>query len=375
MDHFEIIKNNSDLLVEDKRIKKTIDDLGLKLANRSDVEAPNIERQEKGVEANGPEFFNNQFEKEGFKIVQPMNIVDKKIKTLFVVSGVQILDPIIHDNAEIVDQKIFIAQPVIRTQFLPQVQEGSLTSFVNLTANSVNKSYEEHVGTINKWLLILENLGFSREKFSAQVSRNKNLWDRRRFENDFMGIYYNSIEIGEASYIEKMPQDNRPPISISDVGFGVERMNFSLCGKTFDDYYKKELPIKIIDSSRTLALLAGSGAKPGNNGQGYRVRLFSKNFVRENMNVGAKAADIFKLAYKQWSRWTKLPLSMQETLDILLPEYDRNFNREILDFLHVNQVKIELDINQSTDDFVIQLIKTGSVDKKLIDNIYKLYAK
>jgi len=375
MNHFEVIKSDQELLNHNKRMEKTIDDLGFKLADLSESVNFDSEKRDRGLNIDSPEYFNDSFYKHGFKIIQPMSVVDGNIKTLFAVSGVQVLDPIIHDNAEIIDNKIFIAQPVIRTQFLPQVQEGSLTSFINLTANNINGSYEDHVASINGWITILTDLGFSKEKFSVKISHNKNLWGKKEFENEFIGIYYNGIEIGEASYIEKMPQDDRPPISISDVGFGMERMNFSLCGKTLNDYYDKELPIKVIDGSRTLTLLVGSGVKPGNNGREYRVRLFSKNFVRENMGVGANPSDIFKLSYEQWSKWTKLPLSMQETLDILLLEYDRNFNSEILNFLQDHNINVKIDINQKTGNFINQLIRTGSVDEKLVNNIYKLYAK
>jgi len=375
MEHFETIKKGQKLLDQNSRLRTSIEELGLKLMNGADAEPQFEEIEEEGFEIDSPDYFNEAFKKEGFKVAQPIGIVNERVHTLFTVSGIQILDPIIHDGAEISDQKIFVAQPVIRTQFLPQVEEGSLTSFINLTAASINESYAEHFFTIKKWLAIMEEMGFSKEKISVRVSHNKNKWGKREFENEFIGIYYNNVEIGEASYIEKMPQNNRPSISISEVAFGKERMNFSLGGKTFGDYLMQGASIKIIDSARTLTLLAGSGVKPGNRGREYRTRLFSKNFVRENMNAGVSPEDIFKLSYDRWLKWIKLPLNLERTIDILLTEYDRNFNRETLNFLALNKVNIEMNVNQPTERFMKQLNKTGSVDTRLIDNIYKLYAR
>jgi repressor of nif and glnA expression len=82
---------------------------------------------------------------------------------------------VIHDE-EGVPEKFFVAQPVLRTQFLPTVSEGSLTSFNNISTVMVNRGYEEHVDAIRLWLNMLEEKGFDENDISVKVSRNKNRW-------------------------------------------------------------------------------------------------------------------------------------------------------------------------------------------------------
>jgi hypothetical protein len=303
-----------------------------------------------------------------------LGIVNNKVKTLFTVSGVQLIDPVIHDGEDI-PEKFFIAQPVLRTQFLPTVSEGSLTSFNNISTVMVNRGYEEHVDAIKLWLNMLKEMGFEEDDISVNVSKNKNRWGEKEFINEVISVLYKGIEMGEASFVDSMPQNTREPLNISDIGFGLERMNYALTGKTFNNEKEDPLPVDIIDCSRTLALLIGSGVIPSNKAQGYRVRLFSKNFVSKNLEYGVNPRDLLENSYREWAKWTNLPISKEDFLEKAMKEYDRNFNREILDGLQGAGHDIEVDINQSVDAFFAQIKNSGFNDLSLLKKIYDKYPK
>jgi hypothetical protein len=175
MNHFENIDINRKAMNSSDRLKSTVDILNLKLSE----DRPDVENKILGSEGRdaikSPEDLNEYFGSKGFEIREPLGIVNDKVKTLFTISGVQLIDRVIHDE-EGVPEKFFVAQPVLRTQFLPTVSEGSLTSFNNISTVMVNRGYEEHVDAIRLWLNMLEEKGFDENDISVKVSRNKNRW-------------------------------------------------------------------------------------------------------------------------------------------------------------------------------------------------------
>jgi alanyl-tRNA synthetase len=375
MNHFENISMNQEAMRGNDRLNKTISSLNLKLDNEGKLfsnEKMGEKNQERIV---SPELLNKYFESKGFKIEKPLALVNNEIKTFFTISGIQKLDPIIHKERMLPENKFFIAQPVLRTQFLETVTEGSLTSFNNISTIMVNEGYEKHVEAFEQWFEMLTNNGFLEKDIFIQVSKNKNRWGEKEFYNEVISVLYKGIEIGEASYIDSMPQDTRPDLSISDIGFGVERMNYSLTGKTFDSEKENSVPVSVVDFSRSLILLAASGVKPSNKAQGYRARLFSKRFVNQNIEHMINPKEFLDISYDEWSKWIDLPISKEESLKIVMKEYDRNFNREILNGLQAEGNNIEIDINQITESFVRQIKTSGFKDLLLLNSLYEKYPK
>lgn len=373
MNHFENIDTDQELIKNSRRLMSTVEVLNLKLYG-DEPDNKNILKDKEKEAIKSPDFFKEYFGNKGFEIREPLGIVNNKVKTLFTVSGIQLIDPVIHDEENIPD-KFFVAQPVLRTQFLPTVSEGSLTSFNNISTVAVNRGYDEHVTSFKSWLEMLKERGFNEKEISVKVAKNKNRWGEKEFINEVISVLYKGVEIGEASYIDSMPQNSREPLNISDIGFGLERMNYALTGKTFNNDNENSLPVDIVDSSRTLALLIGSGVFPSNKAQGYRVRLFSKNLVSKNIVYGLNPKDLFNSSYEEWSKWINLPINNVDFLEKAMEEYDRNFNREILNVLQGAGYNIELNINQNVDDFVAQIKNSGFKDLSLLKKIYDKYKR
>ena len=91
----------------------------------------------------GQEELKRYFLKKGYNCLKPHSIVNNN-DTVFVSAGIQ---PILKDYREAKlngFEKIYIAQPVIRTQFANSVSEGSSIAFVNLTTSGFNITEEKH---------------------------------------------------------------------------------------------------------------------------------------------------------------------------------------------------------------------------------------
>lgn len=321
-----------------------------------------------------PEFLKSFFEKAEFKNISSKSIINENGLTLFISAGVQVLDPIIHDEKEIFAEKIYIAQPVFRTQFIPKISEGVSSSFINIATEMVDKTPEEHFHALDRWMELLNILGLNKENIILKSIERYDKWGKRKFLQKILKIYYGDLEIGDALYID-MPQDSRENILISDIGFGLDRIKWLLSdNKSYfqtiapDNEAFLNLDRKTIDYTRTLSLLAGFGVKPSNNEHGYRFRQLSKLLVKTNLGKKINLNNLIKLWYNDWQKWTNFPISEEDIEKIINMENERNLNREILDILKEDYPDVDIDINQSTDK-IIKLLKGTSVDEKYLQEV------
>ena len=100
------------------------------------------------------EFFKNN----NYQLINPFNIVNNK-DTVFYSAGIQpllleYLDGNISNN-----QKVFIAQPVIRTQYLNSLDEGISLAFINGTTSSFNLTQNEYEKLVSDWLDFFYQIG------------------------------------------------------------------------------------------------------------------------------------------------------------------------------------------------------------------------
>ena len=73
------------------------------------------------------------FSEHDYDILKPVNVVNNK-DTVFITAGIQpILSKYLDSNLN--SKKVYIAQPVLRTQYLDCISEGSSIAFVNLTTS------------------------------------------------------------------------------------------------------------------------------------------------------------------------------------------------------------------------------------------------
>lgn len=323
-----------------------------------------------------PKYLETYFERNGFSILQPKPIINKTGITLFISAGVQHLDDVIYKEANYCDVPQFVAQPVLRSQFVKSVGEGSSTSFINICTEKVNPRVQEHFSYLEKWLELLDKMGLKKENISFQLQNTETKWADKKFKSDKIKIFYDGLEIGVALYNTDLPQNNRDPLCFSDIGFGLERIKWILQGGQYFNVFNittKEHEVKnpiILNHILTMALLAGSGIKPANKEHGYRLRLFSKKFISENIKEHLEIEELAGNAYRYWSNWINLPVSENEALLLIQKENERNFNRELLNSLKLKYVDVDIDINQSTEK-VLKLLRGTSVDKDYLIKLYK----
>ncbi|MFA5750025.1 MAG: hypothetical protein WC895_02285 [Candidatus Shapirobacteria bacterium] len=319
---------------------------------------------------NNPFFLKNIFTQLGFNSIEPLPIVNAKGNTLFVSAGVQIIDDIIHNDGIITEKPKFVIQPVLRTQYIDGVSEGSSTSFINISTEAVNIDPKEHFCFLQQWLKIFIDLGMEKDKFTFKSRHIDKTWGNKTFNGFELFIYYDGLEIGDGSFNYNVAQNTRGDINFSDIGFGLERVKWILSGgsyfDTFTTVYKNQLTLPSLAYANTLSLLSGSGLKPSNKEYGYRFRLFSKRFVDEVKGKCFELDNLFNENYKYWSNWTKLQISESESLSIIRKENSRNFNRLLLDELLKKFNDVNLDINLPTNEIIKRLSHT-SVDTKTLE--------
>lgn len=300
------------------------------------------------------------FEANNYLIKDPIPLVLQNGTTLFVSAGIQVLEKVIHEEAEYPETPIFVNQPVLRTQFLGNNAIESHTSFHNITTLDINISFENHVEHIKKWIEYLISVGFEKGKILLQIIESTPRIGNIKYSNIVVKIFYGGLEIGDAVYIPSMPQKSRPSFSISDIGFGLERLQHNP---------EKDNTVEN-DCLKTLALLSISGVEPSNRNQGYRFRLFSKEFVsRCKLDFGKMLREFSKIEnyIDLWSIPTG-NINRNNLSEKIKIECERNFNREILNYLKAEfNYDHNIEINQPTKNFLIQLINIGDEPKEFWD--------
>ena len=304
------------------------------------------------------------FESRDFKIAEPIPLKMEGATTLFVSAGIQILEGVIHKEEELPDVPIFINQPVLRSQFLGSSAIESHTSFINLATLDIDVNMEKHFDHLKDWISYLILSGFKKEDFLIQIKEDSPKIGDIEYKNIVAKVFYGGLEVGDAVFVPSLPQKTRHHFSISDIGFGLERLNHN----------PETTNIVEIDCLKTLALLCLSGVEPSNNNHGYRFRMFSKRLVSECELDYLKLTKILEATSGFIEYWTQLGVSTSidadKATDLVLKECNRNFNREILNLLRKeHDYQKEIDINQTTVNFVSQLERIGDKTKDFWDLI------
>lgn len=329
--------------------------------------------QENVLRLSTPDFIKAYFETKDYRIVESKELVNPKGTTLFICAGVQVLDNVIHNDDKVPEGKLFVAQPVLRTQFMDQIKEGISTSFVNIATEIVNPSVDEHFKALEEWLNFLQLLGLQRSNFFFLLTQKDRKWGDKKLKSQDFRIRYNGFSLGSAIFLYDIPKKQRQNLQISDIGFGLERLRWMLGGGSYTDHLipgqkLSNFDDQVLDYARTLALLAGSGVIPSNNEQGYRFRKFSKLLVARNISCHHDLQFLLESFYNYWERWAKLEVSLEESLERIRKENERNFNRELINRLIRTYPDVGIDINLPTKD-VIKALKGTSVELEVLKKI------
>lgn len=296
----------------------------------------------------------------GFNSVPSRNISNSDGHTDLIIAGVQMFDDIIHQNKEVREEKMFVAQPSVRMQFQEHVQsqEGISTSFVNVCTEKMGGGFDNHLEAVDHWCGVLSKLGLHMNDLVIIMRTSEKDWGTGPFVAIELFFVYGGLELGDAAYL-LIPQASRGPLPISDIGFGLERIVWAM-NKT-ESYFDVITPWtfdgqrEMFDSCRTLALLAISGVKASNKGPGLQFRRFAKTLSEKYYGE-----DIFQIVlhyFDYWERFTKPSVSKVEALYAIRLEVERFVNLKIAETM-----KLPPPREETTGAYFNRLVYTHSVD-------------
>jgi len=311
----------------------------------------------------------NYFVATGLDVNVPQNIANLHGKTDLIVAGVQIFDSIIHQNLPVKKGNMFIAQPCVRMKFQPQVakSEGTSTSFINICTEEMEGTFDDHLCNIDHWLTILSKLGLHMNNFTIVLRTSTKNWGTGEFVALEIFFSYGGLELGDASYFS-IPQTTRSAISISDIGFGLERITWAV--NKIDSYYDLLSPWTILstkeifDSCRTVTLLAINGVRASNKGPGLQLRRLAKIISSKSYNEDIYY--LFRYYFDYWSNFIQPSKDIEEVIQILRLEIERFINLSISKTYKLPVPRVE-----TTEEYLNRLVNDFNIHPKKIIEILK----
>lgn len=316
-----------------------------------------------------PDYIKKFFIDNGYKYFKPFSIINNQ-DTVFISAGIQPLLKSARENQILDCEKVYLPQPVIRTQYSESIEEGSSIAFTNVTTATFNNSEEEHLKMVKDWYNFLNEIGISKNNISTLSDVYETRWDDLDLIGKRTFHYYNNLEIGDTTFFSKIAKNGKS-ISVktmSDLGFGLERLRWRATNKSYYNLYNKfdEIDLKVKAYLSALALLAVNEVKPSNKNAGYRVRLFSKKLINiiEGRSLNVQELKYLEECIIYWKLWQEKDYDNKE---IIINELTRNGNRFILDMLSEEGYKnlTGININISREEFNKRLRFSGVPEERI----------
>ena len=378
----DFIVEGLNLVTDDKAESKGF--LKLKSNPITEVETSenDIERKER-VLLDSPEKFGAYFE--GIDIENPDKMCRPKgDTTYFTTAGVQRIETILREEGKLERRKFVIAQPSIRSQFMDKVKDGTSTSFVNLSVESIVSTPDEFIDLSNQLIKMVIDQGASRDGLEFKIEEVFDKWGDRKFTKTVLTIYFKETEVGECVYIHDYSSSKTEKVAVSDISFGVERLNWALGNSInyfpeFNDFYSETVDsnkiTSVIDCIRTAVLMAGEGIKPSHHDPGYRLRQLLKRFVSRNQIIDFDATKLARTAFAYWEKWGFKPsVPIDEVVEIINLENVRSYNVLILSMLEKEGgPRININVSQPTNRLLEQINR--SLPKEIVSAINNIIKK
>ena len=310
------------------------------------------------------------FQGNNYQVVNPFNIVNNK-DTVFYSAGIQpLLFEYINGNLPD-DENLFIAQPVIRTQYLDSLDEGTSLAFINGTTSRFNLSQKDYDKLVKDWLEFFYQIGLKKDNITMMNDYYEDNWNNIDLAGSRTFYYYNNIEIGDTTFFTKVSSGKID--SMCDLGFGIERIRWCLNNNSYYNLYIDSN--KLLPRTRALisaiSLLSVCNVIPSNKNSGYRARLFSKKLaeVLESKKLNELELRYLKECLAYWKEWQKV--NSEIDISVIINEYERNCNANIINLLAKEGYKVNrLNINLPWDDMQKRLYSAG-VSRERIKRIIR----
>jgi len=324
-----------------------------------------------------PKYLSSVFTKGGFSPAEPKNIVNTGGTTMFTSAGIQVLEDVFHHSQPLPKNSLYVAQPVFRTQYMSTPGEGYCSSFINIATLSAGQTAEQHISHIEFWFNFLLTNGFKENGFQFISEQSAEKWGDKKIIIDILRINYKGLPIGDANFIASFPQLDRDPFTVSDIGFGLERIRWIMAGGSFwKGIYSSDtadVDIPTLDAYNTIALLTGCGVTPSHNEAGYRLRKLSKQVVAAQ---GGNYSNLERLAegqHERWSKWTALSHGKEEVWSVMEEEHRRNLHSLLIQNLrNMGYRDVGIELSLPTRKFVSLLHGTSVKDDDLSKALTKL---
>ena len=305
------------------------------------------------------------FKEKEYQIVKPSNVVNNT-DTVFYSAGIQPLLSgfITGDIRE--SKKLFIAQPVIRTQYLDSLDEGTSLAFINGTTSCFNLSERDYEKLVRDWIEFFCQIGLEEKKITTMHDYYEDTWDNISLAGKRTFYYYDNLEIGDTTFFGQVSGDRIG--TMCDLGFGIERLRWCLESGSYYNLYSDSsvLNPKVKALLSAMSLLFVCNVAPSNKNSGYRARLFSKKLaeVLQARKLNEMELNYLEECIKYWSDWQQVESDNDNSM--IINEYSRNCkaiikNQLINEGYSVNRI----DINIPWDDFEKRLRSAGVSKEKI----------
>lgn len=223
-------------------------------------------------------------------------------ETELTISAVQALDPLLKDGQLRTYRSGFLPQPVVRftgqRDATGHLNDGFLTSFVNVSRVQRIGSLDEYGAVIDDWLTVLSQLGFHARHLS--INGKLSSWRRRQVEGITLRFCHLGHTLGDIVLLWNTEHPDRMAV---DLGSGLERLAWARTQERWHQLiygrFAVAAPPTTLDAIRTATLLLGHGITPASRGAGGITRrvigTIDPNAAR--LGVGALVRDM----YSYWS--------------------------------------------------------------------------
>ncbi|MGK5446367.1 hypothetical protein [Streptomyces radiopugnans] len=213
-------------------------------------------------------------------------------ETELTISAVQALDPLLKDGQLRTYRDGFLPQPVVRftgrRDAAGHLEDGFLTSFVNVSRVQRVGSLDEYGAILDGWLTVLSRLGFHARHLS--IVGKLSPWRRRQVEGITLRFRHLDHTLGDIVLLWNTEHPERMAV---DLGSGLERLAWARTQERWHQLiyggFAGAAPPTTLDAIRTATLLLGHGITPAARGAGGITRRVIGAIDRDAVRLGVGA--------------------------------------------------------------------------------------
>ncbi|GAA2156154.1 hypothetical protein GCM10009760_56830 [Kitasatospora kazusensis] len=245
--------------------------------------------------------------------------------TELTISAVQALDPLLKDGEPYVLRRGYLPQPVVRMTgeryATGALQDGFLTSFVNVSRVEPITRKAEFTGILDHWLTVLSDFGLHARHITIH-GRNA-VWRRREVCGYTVHFRHLDLPIGDVVLLWNAEDPTKMAV---DLGSGLERLAWARTRQPWWDLVLGRFATTaampdVLDAVRTATLLVGSGISPAARGAGGVLRRVLASVPSDAAPLGVSA--LVRASHGYWSLTSSMTMQWPEVTSVIEREIYR----------------------------------------------------